>query len=381
METRVPGLQYALDGRGDRGAAPGRPDEEVRWKVSARRIAIVGTGANGASIGADLALAGEDVVFIEQWPAHVEAMRAHGITINMPDRSITVPVRTLHLCEVATLRERFDVVLLLVKAYDTRWAAHLIAPYLEDDGLMAGVQNGMTTWVVADVVGPERTIGAVIEITSAMTTPGIVDRHSGPDRSWFAVGSIHPATQRREEEIASLLRRSGSVEIVEDIEAAKWMKLVSNATTLVTTAILGMSMIDAQALPEMRELMLRSGQEALDATVALGNPILPIFGLGPDDVARPETVVETLLDTLLGGFVLSHSTTTILQDWTKGRRSEVDDINGHVVRTLGSLGRDAPVNAAVVELAHAIERGALPPDPSNLAPLLERAGQVTSTAT
>ena len=328
------------------------------------KVAIVGTGANGASIGADLTRAGEDVVFIEQWPAHVEAMRANGVTVNLPDRSVTTDVRTLHLCEVATLREQFDVVLLLVKAYDTRWAAHLIAPYLQPDGLMAGVQNGMTTHVVADVVGPERTIGAVIEITSALTVPGVVDRHSGPDRSWFAVGGIHPASRGREEEVASLLRHSGAVEIVDDIEATKWMKLVSNATTLATTAILDLPMVEAAALPGMRDLMLRAGQEALDATVALGNPILPIFGLAPADVARPGTVVETLLDTLLTGFVLPHSTTTILQDWTKGRRSEVDDINGHVVRTLHGLGRAAPVNAAVVELARAIENGSLQPSPS-----------------
>ena len=330
------------------------------------KIAIVGTGANGASIGADLTLAGEDVVFIEQWPAHVEAMRARGVTVHMPERTITTDVRTLHLCEVATLRERFDVVLVLVKAYDTRWAAELIEPYLRADGLMAGVQNGMTTQTVADVVGPERAIGAVIEITSALTVPGVVDRHSGPGRSWFAVGGIDPATRGREEEVASLLRHSGAVEIVDDIEATKWMKLVSNATTLATTAILGLSMVEAAALPAMRGLMLRSGQEALDATVGLGNPILPIFGLTPADVERPETVVETLLDTLLEGFVLPHSTTTILQDWTKGRRSEVDDINGHVVRTLHGLGRPAPVNAAVVELAHAVERGELEPSPSLL---------------
>jgi 2-dehydropantoate 2-reductase len=347
--------------------------------MSARKIAIVGTGANGASIGADLTLAGEDVVFIEQWPAHVEAMRAHGVTIDMPERTLTVDVRTLHLCEVATLRERFDAVLLLVKAYDTRWAAHLITPYLRDHGLMAGVQNGMTTGVVAEVVGPDRTMGAVIEITSAMMIPGVVERHSGPERSWFAVGGIHPATRGREEELAALLRHSGKVEIVRDIEATKWMKLVSNATTLVPTAILGMSMVDAANVPQMRDLMLRAGQEALDATLALGNPILPIFGLEADDVARPETVVETLLDTLLAGFVLPHSMTTVLQDWTKGRRSEVDDINGHVVQTLTQVGRAAPVNAAIVELAHAIERGALTPDPSNLELLVERSGLAAAT--
>src|SRR5262245_26984625 len=346
--------------------------------VPSRRIAILGTGANGASIGADLTIAGEDVVFIEQWPAHVDAMRAHGVTINMPDGSITTPVRTLHLCEVATLRTRFDVVLLLVKAYDTRWAAHLIAPYLDEHGVMCGVQNGMTTRIVADVVGPERTIGAVIEITSAMTVPGVVERHSGPDRSWFAIGAVHPSGQRHEEQIASLLRRSGNVDIVDDIEAAKWMKLVSNATTLVTSAILGVSIAEANAIPTMRDLMLRSGQEALEAAIGAGSAIVPIFGVLPKHVGQPSTVVETLLDRLLSGFVLPQSTSTVLQDWTKGRRSEVDNINGHVIRTAEQLGFEAPVNSAVVELAHAIELGELNPDPSNLELLVERASMPAS---
>jgi 2-dehydropantoate 2-reductase len=337
-----------------------------------RRIAVVGTGANGGSIAADLALAGEDVVLVEQWPEHVEAMRSQGLTVTMPDRSFTVPVRALHLCEVATLRESFDVVLLLVKAYDTRWAAHLIAPYLAPDGVMVGVQNGMTTSIVVEVAGAERMVGAVIEITSAMTVPGIVERHSDPEHSWFAVGSVHPAAVRHEETIASVLRHSGSVEIVDNIEAAKWMKLVSNTTTLVTSAILGLSIADASAIPEMSDVMLRSGQEALNAAVGLGNPIVPIFGLTEEDLARPETVVPTLLERLLDGFVLPHSMSTVLQDWTKGRRSEVDDINGHVARAAEQLGWHAPVNAAVVELAQAIERGSLIPNLANLELLIER---------
>ncbi|MEK9662073.1 MAG: hypothetical protein VW644_10110, partial [Alphaproteobacteria bacterium] len=104
-------------------------------------------------------------------------------------------------------------------------------PHLAKDGLVAGVQNGMTADVVAEVVGPERTMGCVIEVSSMMFDPGIVQRHSGPSRSWFAVGSIDPATRGREHEVADLLTCSGAVEIVEDIRAAKWMKLVSNATT------------------------------------------------------------------------------------------------------------------------------------------------------
>ena len=339
-----------------------------------KRIAVLGTGANGASIGADLTKAGHDVVLIDQWPEHVQAMRANGLRIEMPEETLHLPVRAFHLCDVATFTEPFDIVLLLVKAYDTRWACQLIEPYLARNGLLAGVQNGMTVDTVAAVVGPERTIGSVIEISSMMFDPGVVQRHSGPARSWFAVGSIDPASAGRENEVAELLRHSGAVEIVDDIRAAKWMKLVSNATTLVTTAILGVPMIEAVALPGMRDLMLRSGQEALDTGTALRHRVLPIFGLGEDDMRQSNRLVETLLDTLLAGFVLPNTKTTVLQDWMKGRHSEVDDINGLVAAESHRLGGAAPVNAAVVELARRVERGELQPSPDNLALLQEMVG-------
>src|ERR1019366_2493925 len=106
-----------------------------------------------------------------------------------------------------------------------------------------------------------RTLGSVIEITSMMFEPGIIERHSAPPRSWFAVGSLSNGTAGREEEVAGLLRHAGSVDIVDNIRAAKWMKLVSNATTLVTTAVLGVPMLEAVKMTGMRDIMLRSGQE------------------------------------------------------------------------------------------------------------------------
>ena len=339
-----------------------------------KKIAILGSGANGASIGADLTKAGHDVVLIDQWPEHVQAMRTHGIRIEMPGETLVQPVRAFNLCDVCTFTERFDTVLLLMKAYDTRWSCQLIEPYLKPDGLLAGVQNGMTTDTIAEVVGPKRTIGCVIEISSMMFDPGVVQRHSPPSRSWFAVGGIDPATAGREAEIGNLLKCSGAVDIVANIRATKWMKLVSNATTLVSTGLLGLSIHDAAALPGMRELMVRSGQEALDTGAALGHPALPIFGLKPEDMRQSNRLVEMLLDTLLAGFTLPNTKTTVLQDWMKGRHSEVDDLNGLVSAEAKRLGRAAPVNAAITELAHRIERGALKPDPANLGLLQELIG-------
>ena len=338
------------------------------------KIAVLGSGANGASIGADLTEAGYDVTLIEQWPDHVEAMRANGAEIRMPERTQVQPVHVIHFCQVAELKHKFDLVFMLVKAYDAVWASHLIKPYLAEDGLLVGVQNGMAADDIAEVVGANRTLGCVIEISSMMFEPGIVERHSGPARSWFALGSLDESTQHRVTEVAQILRHVGAVEEVEDIRSAKWMKLVSNSTTLVTTAILGLPMLEAVAIPEMRQLMLRSGQEALDAGLAAGYKPLPIFGLKESDLKDEGSIVETLLDTLLGGFVLPNTKTTVLQDWMKGRHSEVDDLNGRVVRVGAQHGVPTPVNSAVVELAHRIEQGTLEPGSDNLALLLELAG-------
>ena len=155
--------------------------------MTGRRIAVVGTGANGAAFGADLIRAGLDVTFVEQWPDHVEAMRATGLRVEMPEETITTAVRVFHLCEVATLRQPFDIVLIGVKAYDTRWVCELIKPLVTTDGLVVGLQNGMTLDDVAAIVGPGRTIGAVIEVAGNMFEPGVVVRQTPPSGTWFGI--------------------------------------------------------------------------------------------------------------------------------------------------------------------------------------------------
>jgi 2-dehydropantoate 2-reductase len=331
---------------------------------------VLGAGANGASVGADLARAGEDVVLIEQWPEHVEAMRAHGVRINTPQESTTVPVETLHLCEVATLRHRFDVVLMLMKAYDTRWAAELIKPVLADDGLVVGLQNGMTIDDIASVVGAERTIGAVIEMASNMFEPGVVNRENSPATAWFAVGAFDDATRGREQEVWDALHHAGTVEISDDIRSSKWMKLVANAGELVPSAILGLPLADAAAVPGVRDFMDLCCREAAAATVASGSRLRPVFGLTADQVTDADVYAPALLDIVLQKFSSPTTRTTVLQDWMKGRRAEVQEINGTVVRAMRAAGLEAPANERTVEIALRIEAGELELRPENAELLL-----------
>jgi 2-dehydropantoate 2-reductase len=334
------------------------------------KIAVLGSGAQGAGIGSNLIQAGHDVTFIEQWPAHVEAMRKNGIRVVMPTETTTTPVRAIHLCEVAELREQFDVVFVLVKAYDTRWACELIKPYVKDDGFVVGLQNGMSIDDMAAVVGAHRTLGSVIEMASNMYEPGIVTRETPPAGSWFALGAMDAAQRERVPAVAALLEAAGTVELFDDIRSAKWMKLVANAAELVPSAILNLPLADAIRVPGMQDYMLEAGKEAVRTAIALGNRLVPIFGMTEEDLTEPDQYAIDLLDQVLEKFSSPTTRTTVLQDWIKGRRSEVDQVNGLVVDEQARLGGTAPANALAVELAHRIESGDLRADPSNIDLLL-----------
>ena len=331
------------------------------------RVAVLGAGANGAIIAADLAEAGADVTVIDQWPANVEAIRDRGIRVqlNGTERSTRVPA--FHLCEVAEMRDPFDVVLLVMKAYDTRWAVELIEPLLHAGSCVVGVQNGMTAETIADVVGASRTVGAVIEVTSTMIVPGLSERHSAPDRCWFAVGALDPAAERHVPVAAELLRRVGVVEETRDIQSAKWMKLVLNVAELVTSALLDLSIAECARYPGMREVMLAAGDEAIAVAQAHGFEVRPIFGMEGAEAASPEGYVAAILDTLVAHYVRPESRATVLQDWSKHRRSEVVELHGEVVRLAARHGVDVPVNAAVLELGRSVERGELAPGIANVA--------------
>ena len=238
--------------------------------MAGKRIAVMGTGASGASIGADLTRAGLDVTLIEQWPAHVEAMRAKGIRIEMPEQTLTTPVRAFNVCEAASLQESFDVVLIVVKAYDTRWACELIKPLTSPTGLVVGLQNGMTMDDIASIMGPERTLGAVVEIAANMFEPGIVDRQTPPSGTWFAIGAYDATTQGRESEVVEILRHAGKVEISDDIRSAKWMKLIVNAAECLPSAILNLPLREAVETPGIRDVMAAAGVEATRTALALG---------------------------------------------------------------------------------------------------------------
>ncbi len=332
------------------------------WRLYVNlKIGILGTGANGSCAAADIAKAGFDVDLIDQWPDHIEAMRQNGLTICLPDEELNVPVSAFHLCELASNNVQYDMVLLYTKAYDTRWSCELIKPYLRADGLLVGMQNSMTVEDIVDIVGAERTIGCVVECSSEIFTPGIVQRNTPREKTWFGLGPIEGSRDESVEKTAEVLRNVGNVSLIDDIISAKWIKLVIN-TTMAVVATSGLNGVEGLKTEGMRDVLMRVTGEALNVSQGMGHKPVPLFGLSEDDVKDTNRFLETLFDKMMAD-VGPAARDCILQDHLKGRRSEAQEINGLVIKTGKKLGLDTAVNAAVVEISDRIHSGELTPGP------------------
>tara|TARA_Y100000814_G_scaffold292919_1_gene272718 strand:+ start:88 stop:1113 length:1026 start_codon:yes stop_codon:yes gene_type:complete len=331
-----------------------------------KKIAVLGAGANGSSIAADLTKANLDVTIIDQWPAHVEAMKKNGLDITMPDEHLQIPVKAWHLCELAEHVPAFDIVFLVAKSYDTHWLTQLIEPYLKEEGIFVGLQNSMNNQIIADVVGIERTIGAVVELSSALFKPGIVQRNTARTGTWFGLGELDNSVTPRLNLIKTIIENIAIVELSQNIESAKWTKLICNSMTSAPIALTGLKNHDARDLPGMFEIAVRLGREALEVGRALGHEMQPIFGLSAEEMSGDSDDILIKIMKTLSKHVGPNSVTAAVHDHIKGRKTETININGLVVKKGKELGIPVPCNSAVTELDGRITKGELTMGESNL---------------
>jgi len=321
-----------------------------------RKIAVLGTGAIGSSIGADLTHAGLDVTLIDQWPAHVKAMKTNGLQVQFKDSQFQVPVKAMNLCDLSSAQTEFDIVFLAAKSNDTRWLAEFIKPWLKGDGIVVGTQNGMNDDAIASIIGRNQVIGCVVELQAELFTPGQIQRNTTRKGTWFTVGELDGSLTPRVKEISAIMGKVGRCEITNNIYGAKWTKLIANSMTMGPFSLFGLRNFEACALPGMFDISVKLGRESLAVGAALGYRMEPLFGLRADEFAGSSdenliTTMKTLMSHVGGG------RTAPIHDHLKGRTSEIEFISGLVSRKGRELGIATPANDAVTALDRRINRG------------------------
>src|SRR5262245_12947986 len=166
-------------------------------KSVSRKIAIVGAGAVGGYVGAHMVQAGEDVTFVDPWPAHVEQMRKHGLRVThaMDVAEFCVAVRPLHVTDVQQLAKEkpVDIAFVCMKSYDTAWATMLIGQHLAPDGYVVSLQNCMNEETIAGIVGWGKT-SAASRAASRSTSRSPAWSTAAPARAGGRTPYFAPAT-------------------------------------------------------------------------------------------------------------------------------------------------------------------------------------------
>lgn len=312
------------------------------------RIAIFGTGGAGGYFGAQLARAGEEVVFIARGE-HLKAIRSNGLRVETPKGEIVIqPAQASDdPAGVGTV----DAVLLGVKAWQVPEAARAIKPMLGPETVVVPLQNGVeAASQLAATFGARHVLGGLCGTFSRTVAPGRI--RSIGDANFVKFGELDRRRSARTERLREAFARAGvTAEIAADIHAALWEKFLFvvpfGGVGAVTRAPVGV----LRSMPETRALLEQGMREILAVARA-------------SQIALPDDVVEktmAFVDRLAPG-----ATTSLQRDIADGKPSELEAWNGAVVR----LGRAAGASTPLHEFIY-----------RSLLPLESRArGQVTFPA-
>ena len=350
------------------------------------RIAVVGAGAVGGYIGAHLAHAGHDVTLIDPWPGHVEAMRAHGLHITgmSAGETINPKVRAIHLTEAQHFaRERpIDIAILSVKSYDTTWAATFIKQYLSEDGVIVSAQNSINETAIAAVVGWDKTIGCMVGNNYAVDLyePGCIRRTMPKGGAYAAlqVGEVHGRITPRLKQLASILSAVDKSDTTTNLWGVRWSKLVVNGMRNGVSAATGMGGNERDGHDIIRRIVMQLAGEAVNVGRALGLDLETIAGLAPDLYSAAidgntdafAKVEGSMISGTKGTARSALQRPSMAQDMAKGRRTEIQHMNGLIASRGKSVGCAAPTHEALTAVVQRVERGEIPAKPDNLFHLL-----------
>ncbi|MSO77485.1 MAG: 2-dehydropantoate 2-reductase [Alphaproteobacteria bacterium] len=355
-----------------------------KWRNGmGKRIAIMGAGAVGAYAGAHMAQAGEDVTFIDPWPEHVVHMRTKGlhITGTTPEEEFTVSVKALHLTEAQQISKGapVDIAFVCMKSYDTAWATMLISQYLAPGGFVVSLQNCMNEEQIAGIVGWGKTLGCIASsISVELYEPGHVHRgvkKGGQAHTVFRVGEVHGRVTDRASDVCKLVAYGDSAMVTNNLWGERWSKLVANSMANGLSASTGLSGNDMTANDTIRHFATKLGSEAIRVGQALGYALEEILHLPPETIARAgegDAAALKIVDDQRFAESKKRSGNqrpSMGQDMVKGRRTEIEFLNGFVCRKGQEVGIPTRANRALTDIVKRVERGELKPDPKHITEL------------
>lgn len=303
------------------------------------RVGIIGAGALGSVIGGSLAEAGNDVLLVNRNRAHVDAINRDGLTIRADGKDRAVAIRAAIPAEVG---DPADLVIVLVKSFHTAEAVSEAIGLVGPNTTVLSLQNGLGHEdILIGLVGRDRVIAGKTYVGGIMFGPGHVI--AGVDGKETIIGELDGRISPRIERIAATFEAAGMKLVVSrNIMGAMWDKLLVNIATGALSGITRLAYGGLYAVPELEVAAMAAVAEAIAVAKASGIAL--------------ETVHPRDAWVKAGSGLPPEFKASMLQSLEKGSVTEVDFINGAVVRAGAKAGVPTPVNATLVACVKGIER-------------------------
>ncbi len=329
------------------------------------KYAIYGAGSLGTVLGAYMTGTGVPVELVNHNKAHIEALNKSGAHIT-GTVEMTVPVKAILPEEMSG---PYDVVFLMTKQLDNARNAGFLEPMLAPDGVIVTLQNGLPEPGIAQIIGESRTIGCVVEWGATLVSPGCCELTSEPDSLSFHMGGMPGVPKEKIGLVRSLLEKMCPVELEDDLVGVRWSKLLINATfSGLGTAFGGtFGYVAGSRLP--RRLAVRCMKECIDVGHASGAVFAPVQGKDVTGLFYYKGAVKRKFAELLVPIAMKKHANilpSMLQDIRKGKKCEIDAINGVICEFGRKHGVPTPVNDRIVEVVKKIEAGELEPCGGNI---------------
>ena len=301
------------------------------------KTVIMGAGAMGSLFGGLLALSGEEVWLVDIWKDHIDAIRSKGLSIE--ERAKVERIRVNATSDV-TLPGKADLVLIFVKTYHTEQAVSDALALQKEDTVFLTLQNGLgNEEVVCKHVDRSKVMLGVTNHGATLLGPGQI-RHAG--RGPTSIGELDKKTSDRADQIAWMFRKAGiETEVSSNIHDLIWAKLFVNIGMNALTALTGFKNGQLLDFPETLGLMESLVSEAVEVAKRKG---IRIEG---NPIEKVKAVAEATRE----------NRSSMGQDFDHRRRTEIDALNGAVVREAERLGVSVPFNRTITDLVKAIEKG------------------------
>jgi len=315
------------------------------------RMIVIGTGPIGGIIGGRLARAGYDMTFVDVDKEHVEAIRANGLRVDVPDSPFNVPI---HIVFPNEIQGKFDIGFIAVRSNYTPDALATVLPHLNENALLVSMQNGINPPLLQEQVGADRTVGMAIRMGCRRIAPGHLHTTT---RGHLYIGHLHGKTTSALQTLHNQLDSAMETEISDNILGVLWSKLTYTCLGFFGS-LADASLATSCAGAANRRLLADFLAEVVAVGTADGARFIPLAEYNPPDL-HPRNSIEKRLAVVdeMAKSWKDDDRKGPLRQIQNGITTEVDFTLAYVVRQGEKTNIPTPLCRKLLTMIHELEAG------------------------